>query len=143
MLFSAPKTPTKFAAWVVTISFTVALVMTSSMVVVPATCLIAAAAMAVPFAPTFPMFLGAVGAWACGATMLGSTPTAYVSDVTTPKERAQALALLRSAGDVGLMIGASVLVSLLAYSLSQIDFIPIVGDWAAEIASQIVEETGN
>jgi hypothetical protein len=44
---------------------------------------------------------------------------------------------------LGTVIGASVLVSLLAYSLSQIDFIPIVGDWAAEIAQQILAETGS
>ncbi len=58
--------------------------------------------------------------------------------------RMMGYALLRGlALGLGTVIGASVLVSLLAYSLSQIDFIPIIGDWAAEIASQIVEETGN
>lgn len=42
---------------------------------------------------------------------------------------------------LGTVVGASVLVSLSAYALSQIDFIPIVGDWAAEIARQIAAET--
>lgn len=38
---------------------------------------------------------------------------------------------------LGTVVGASILVSAIAFSLSQIDFIPIVGDWAAEIARQI------
>jgi len=41
---------------------------------------------------------------------------------------------------LGSVIGASFLVSVLVYSLSQIDFIPVLGDWAAQIAEQI--ETG-
>lgn len=38
---------------------------------------------------------------------------------------------------LGSVIGASFLVSVLVYSLSQIDFIPVLGDWAAQIADQI------
>ncbi|SLN56242.1 hypothetical protein PSA7680_02934 [Pseudoruegeria aquimaris] len=38
---------------------------------------------------------------------------------------------------LGTVIGASVLVSAVIYSLSKIDFIPIVGDWASEIAQEI------
>lgn len=38
---------------------------------------------------------------------------------------------------LGTVIGATVVVSLLALSLSKIDFIPIVGKWAARIAEQI------
>lgn len=38
---------------------------------------------------------------------------------------------------LGSVIGASFLVSVLVYSLSQIDFIPVLGDWAARIAEQI------
>lgn len=38
---------------------------------------------------------------------------------------------------LGTVVGASVLVSFLVYSLSQIDFIPVVGDWAAQIVEQI------
>lgn len=37
----------------------------------------------------------------------------------------------------GTVVGASVLVSIMAYSLSQIDFIPVIGDWAAQIAQEI------
>lgn len=35
---------------------------------------------------------------------------------------------------LGTVIGATVLLSLIIWSLSQIEFIPIIGDWAAEIA---------
>lgn len=38
---------------------------------------------------------------------------------------------------LGTVVGATVLVSVIVYFLSQIDFIPIVGDWAAEIAKEI------
>ncbi|MEM1064453.1 MAG: DUF5665 domain-containing protein [Pseudomonadota bacterium] len=38
---------------------------------------------------------------------------------------------------LGTVVGATILVSLLAFALAQIDFVPILGDWAAEIARQI------
>ena len=41
---------------------------------------------------------------------------------------------------LGTVIGASVLVSLVAYGLSKIDFLPIVGEWATEIATEIEAE---
>lgn len=41
---------------------------------------------------------------------------------------------------LGTVVGATVLVSVMVYFLSQIDFIPIVGDWAAEIAREIQAE---
>ncbi len=41
---------------------------------------------------------------------------------------------------LGTVIGASVLVSLLAFFLSQIDFIPIIGEWAKDFAQQIEAE---
>ncbi|MBV7407910.1 DUF5665 domain-containing protein [Maritimibacter sp. DP1N21-5] len=37
----------------------------------------------------------------------------------------------------GSVVGASILVSLAAFFLSQIDFIPIIGDWALELAKEI------
>ncbi len=40
---------------------------------------------------------------------------------------------------LGSVIGATLLVSFAVYLLSHIDFIPILGDWAAEIASQMKE----
>ena len=53
-------------------------------------------------------------------------------------------ALLRGmAVGLGTVIGASILVSMLLYMLSQIDFLPIIGDWAKEIASEIRVSTGH
>lgn len=37
----------------------------------------------------------------------------------------------------GSVLGATILVSLAAFVLRNIDFIPIIGDWAAEIAREI------
>ena len=52
-----------------------------------------------------------------------------------------AMSLMRGlAMGLGTVIGASVLVSLLAYLLAQIDFIPIIGDWATDFATQIEAE---
>ena len=40
---------------------------------------------------------------------------------------------------LGSVIGATILVSLLVYTLSTIDFIPIVGEWAKEIVDMITQ----
>lgn len=39
---------------------------------------------------------------------------------------------------LGTVIGATVLLSAIVWSLSQIEFIPIIGDWASQIAAEIV-----
>lgn len=38
---------------------------------------------------------------------------------------------------LGSVLGASILVSLLAWWLSQIEFLPIIGDWAARLVQEI------
>lgn len=43
---------------------------------------------------------------------------------------------------LGTVVGASVLVSFVVYMLSTIDFVPILGDWAADVAKQIQAEVG-
>lgn len=43
---------------------------------------------------------------------------------------------------LGTVVGATILVSVFAYFLSQIDFLPIVGEWAAQIAERIGEAGG-
>ena len=44
---------------------------------------------------------------------------------------------------LGTVIGASVLVSAVVYFLSRIDFIPIIGEWASEIARELnLERSG-
>ncbi|MEM7710141.1 MAG: DUF5665 domain-containing protein [Pseudomonadota bacterium] len=41
---------------------------------------------------------------------------------------------------LGTVLGATVVLSVLVWSLSQIDFIPVIGDWAAQVL-QIIEPT--
>lgn len=43
---------------------------------------------------------------------------------------------------LGTVIGATALLSLIVWSLSQIEFIPIIGDWAVRIAAEIAALTG-
>jgi len=43
---------------------------------------------------------------------------------------------------LGSVIGATVLVSVLVYLLREINFIPIIGEWATEILSVITDQTG-
>lgn len=43
---------------------------------------------------------------------------------------------------LGTVIGATALLSLIVWSLSQIEFIPIIGDWAVRIAAEIATLTG-
>jgi MFS family permease len=50
---------------------------------------------------------GTLGVWATGSTMLSTAPVAYVSDTVDDGKRAQAIALLRTGGDVGFLIGAA------------------------------------
>jgi hypothetical protein len=38
---------------------------------------------------------------------------------------------------LGSVVGATILVSIIAWSLSSIDFIPIIGEWASQIAGMI------
>ena len=45
--------------------------------------------------------------------------------------------LVGMAVGLGTVVGASVLLSLIVWALSQIEFIPIIGDWSAQIASRI------
>ena len=66
-----------------------------------------------------PTLVAVLAPLALGATVMNSTPTALVSDYTTPAERAQAMSLLRTAGDVGLLLGAGC--SGLVASLSSIE----------------------
>ncbi|GAA0305443.1 DUF5665 domain-containing protein [Rhodovulum strictum] len=43
---------------------------------------------------------------------------------------------------LGTVVGATALVSVIAYSLSQINFIPVIGEWASQIAREIQESAG-
>ena len=41
---------------------------------------------------------------------------------------------------LGTVVGATVLVSILGYFLAQINVVPIIGEWAADVAEQIMRE---
>ena len=43
---------------------------------------------------------------------------------------------------LGSVVGATILVSLLVYSLSSIDFVPVLGEWAAEVIRVIEGQRG-
>ena len=43
---------------------------------------------------------------------------------------------------LGSVVGATILVSLLVYSLSSIDFVPVRGEWAAEVIRVIEGQRG-
>lgn len=69
-----------------------------------------------PFATGMPAYTPALVAvllpFALSTTALNATPTALVSDLTEPSNRAQALSLLRTAGDLGLLLGKHEIVVL-------------------------------
>lgn len=41
----------------------------------------------------------------------------------------------------GSVVGASIVVSIVGFILNQIDFVPIIGDWAKQIATDIMSQT--
>ena len=48
------------------------------------------------------------------------------------------ISLMRGlASGLGWVLGATILVSLLTYALSQIEFIPILGDWVSRLITEI------
>ena len=48
------------------------------------------------------------------------------------------VSLLRGlASGLGWVLGATILVSLLTYTLSQIEFIPILGEWVSQLINEI------
>lgn len=69
--------------------------------------LVGASVMALPLCPSITTMAVPLATLALGSTILGSAPVAYVSDLSTVADRAQALALLRVVGDVGLLVGAA------------------------------------
>lgn len=59
------------------------------------------------FTNNWPLFMGTLGFWALGSSMLSTAPLAYISDSVDEEERAQAIAMLRTSGDIGFLFGAS------------------------------------
>lgn len=72
---------------------------------VPGTLLVATAIASLPFATSIEHMWGSVFLWGLGNCVLGSTPTAYMADITDLKVRSQALALLRTGMEAVAMCG--------------------------------------
>jgi MFS family permease len=68
--------------------------------------LISGSMVGLTFCEDFTHLAGALGVWATGSSILSTAPVAYVSDKVRESQRAQALALLRTLGDVGFLVGA-------------------------------------
>eukprot|EP00977_Amphora_coffeiformis_P005482 scaffold1168_cov167-Amphora_coffeaeformis.AAC.15 len=69
--------------------------------------LISASMAALPFCHDWTQLAGVLGVWSMGSSMLSTAPIAFLSDHVSEENRAQAIALLRTCGDVGFLIGAS------------------------------------
>jgi MFS family permease len=69
--------------------------------------LISIAMGSLPFCTDLYQMAGVLGLWATGSTLLSTAPISYISDKVDDKQRAQAIALLRTTGDVGFLVGAS------------------------------------
>lgn len=55
---------------------------------------------------------GVLAFWAAGSSLLSTSPISFISDQVDDEKRAQAIALLRTSGDVGFLIGASTMGAL-------------------------------
>ncbi len=69
--------------------------------------LISASMASLPYCTDMVSLAAVMATWATGSSFLSTAPVAYISDHVEPHQRAQALALLRTAGDVGFLLGAT------------------------------------
>eukprot|EP00300_Choanocystis_sp_HF-7_P010862 c17187_g1_i1.p1 GENE.c17187_g1_i1~~c17187_g1_i1.p1 ORF type:complete len:465 (-),score=80.21 c17187_g1_i1:112-1506(-) len=73
---------------------------------IPGAVMSAGSLLALSAVQTPTQLVGLLVVWGVGNSFFGTGAVSYVADVTSSENRAQALALLRSAGDFGLMVGA-------------------------------------
>lgn len=85
---------------------------------VPGLCLVSAGLLALPMVSTSWQLYSCAGLWGLGSALVGSSATAMMADLTLPQNRSQALGLLRSAGDLGLLVGAVALSYVAQFSMS-------------------------
>jgi MFS family permease len=74
--------------------------------IVPGLGLIACSVCLLPEAASGAQLTLLMAVWACGGAIVSTGPTAYLADLVDEKDRASALSMLRSFGDLGLMLGA-------------------------------------
>jgi hypothetical protein len=63
--------------------------------------------LSLPLCDNIEQMAGVLAMWAAGSSLLSTSPLAFISDRVDDDKRAQAIALLRTSGDVGFLIGAS------------------------------------
>lgn len=68
---------------------------------------LSAAMFTLPYSNDITGVAGTLAFWSLGSTILSSAPTAYINNVVREDQRAQAIALLRTSGDIGLLFGAT------------------------------------
>jgi len=85
--------------------------------IVPGLGLIAGSVCLLPSVDSGAQLTALMAVWACGGACVSTGPTAYLADLVPEKDRASALSMLRSFGDLGLMLGAGSLGGL-AYATS-------------------------
>jgi MFS family permease len=85
--------------------------------IVPGLASIALAVSGIPYAQDGSHLTALMFLWGVGGASVSAGPTAFVADLVEEKDRAQALAMLRSCGDLGLLIGAGA-TGALAFSTS-------------------------
>jgi DHA1 family multidrug resistance protein-like MFS transporter len=90
------------------------------MAMICSTLLVSGAMAAFPVVPAATPALAVMALWSAGGTLFGLAPAARTADIVTPRERSQALALLRTTGDCGLLIGASLTGFLADHSSAQL-----------------------
>lgn len=78
--------------------------------------LISTAMATLPFCEGMEQMAGVLAMWAAGSSLLSTSPLAFISDKVDDVKRAQAIALLRTSGDVGFLIGASSMGALADWS---------------------------
>ena len=91
---------------------------------VPAAGVLASAMFASAFTNDLQHLLGLVGIWTVAGSILSVAPTAYITDLTDFRDRPQALALLRTAGDVGMLTG-SIVAGIIADQTSNLQAIQV------------------
>mmetsp|Transcript_5974 Transcript_5974/g.8368 ORF Transcript_5974/g.8368 Transcript_5974/m.8368 type:complete len:427 (+) Transcript_5974:96-1376(+) len=68
--------------------------------------ILAVSVAALPYVSSYTSLLAALFPMAIGSTVMHSTPTALTSDLSSTRQRSQALSLLRTSGDTGMVAGA-------------------------------------
>ena len=90
--------------------------------IVPGTVMMSVAVAGLPLASNGTELTAIMALWAIGGAAVSMGPTAFITDLVPEEDRAQALSMLRSFGDLGLLIGAGSLGALADASNMELAF---------------------